>query len=225
MSEPILKTGAHIPRRGVMLALSSPSGAGKTSLARRLLATDANLTLSVSATTRPMREGEIDGRDYHFMSREAFEAARAKGAFLEHALVHDNYYATPRAPVETWLAEGRDVLFDIDWQGAEQLRAALPDDFASVFILPPSMAALKSRLVKRGLDAPEVIARRLRNAADEIRHAGAYDYVIVNEEFDAAEAELRAVLTAERARSERRTGLPDFVQTLVEDASEDGAAA
>lgn len=212
-------------RRGVLFVISSPSGAGKTSLARRLLETEANLVLSVSATTRPMRDGEVDGRDYHFMARDAFERARDENAFLEHALVHDNYYATPRAPVEAWLGDGKDVLFDIDWQGAEQLRAALPDDMASVFILPPSMAALEARLKGRGLDAAEVIARRLRNAAAEIRRAGAYDYVVINEDFATAEAELRAILTAERQRSDRRIGLPAFIQQLADDAPANGEAA
>lgn len=222
MSGPVLKPSVDIPRRGVLLVVSSPSGAGKTSLARKLLATDPNLTLSVSATTRAMRAGEVDGRDYHFISREAFLSERDRGGFIEHALVHDNYYATPRAPVEERLEAGGDMLFDIDWQGAEQLRDALPNDVARVFIMPPSMEALEARLTKRGLDAPEVIARRLRNAATEIERAAQYDYVIVNDQFDAAEAQLRAVLTAERAKNARRTGLPAFIASLTARAPAQG---
>ncbi|MCI4663828.1 MAG: guanylate kinase [Neomegalonema sp.] len=211
-----------MPRRGLMFVLSSPSGAGKTSLAKRLLASDGNLFLSVSMTTRPKREGEVEGRDYYFTSRPSFEIARDGGELLEHADVHDNLYGTPRAPVEKWLAEGRDVLFDIDWQGAKQIVSAMPRDIATVFILPPSMEALEARLVKRGKDAPEVIARRLRNAAAEIERSVDYDYVIVNEEIDAAEEELRAILSAERLRCARRTGLPQFVDSLAA-AGKEGA--
>lgn len=209
---------SSLSRRGLMFVLSSPSGAGKTSLAKRLLASDGDLVLSVSVTTRPRRDGEVEGRDYFFVDDTTFEQMRQSGALLEHAAVHGNSYGTPRAPVERWLAEGRDVVFDIDWQGARQLRAAMPADIASVFVLPPSMAALQARLISRGKDAPEVIARRLRNAADEIRRAPEYDYVVVNEDIDAAEAELWAILRSERARTSRRIGLAAFVDELVASA-------
>ena len=211
---PLFQTSAMIARRGLMLTLSSPSGAGKTTLARRLLASDANLTLSVSATTRPRRPGEVEGRDYFFLSREAFEAEIAAGAFLEHARVFDRLYGTPRAQVESWLAEGRDVLFDVDWQGAQQLRAAAPEDMISVFILPPSLEALEKRLRQRGQDSEEVVASRMARAMDEIRHWDEYEYVIVNDDLDASESALRSILQAERRRRERQNGLQDFVAGL-----------
>ncbi|MCI4661384.1 MAG: guanylate kinase [Neomegalonema sp.] len=202
-------------RRGMMLVVSSPSGAGKTTLSKRLLGTDGNLVMSVSATTRPPRAGEVDGEDYHFMARETFRADIDKGAFLEHAEVHDNFYGTPRGPVEAWLEHGRDVLFDVDWQGAQQLRQAMRDDMASVFVLPPSMAALEARLRKRGKDSDAVIERRLANAVGEISHWAEYDYVIVNDDIDASEAKLRAIMQAERLRRARLTGLSDFIRELI----------
>lgn len=211
----LFMTAAAITRRGLMLTLSSPSGAGKTTLARRLLASDANLTLSVSATTRPRRSGEIEGRDYYFLSREAFEAEIEDGAFLEHARVFDKLYGTPRAQVESWLTEGRDVLFDVDWQGAQQLRAAMPSDMVSVFILPPSLEALEKRLRQRGQDSDEVVANRMARALDEISHWGEYDYVIVNEDLEASESALRSILQAERRRRTRQIGLEDFVSSLA----------
>ncbi|MEL6317897.1 MAG: guanylate kinase [Pseudomonadota bacterium] len=211
---PKFQAAAVVPRRGVMLVISSPSGAGKTTLSRRLLASDGNLVLSVSATTRPRRPAEIDGRDYHFLETAAFEAMVAEGAFLEFARVFDHAYGTPRAPVEAWLAEGRDVLFDVDWQGAQQLRQAMRDDVASVFILPPSIEVLSSRLSKRGQDSADVVARRMRKAHDEISHWAEYDYVIVNDQLDAAEASLAGVLAAERSRRTRQHGLTDFVRGL-----------
>lgn len=214
MREPRFETRRLVPRRGMMLVLSSPSGAGKTTLAKRLLASDANLAMSVSATTRPRRESEVDGRDYHFVSRETFEAQIAEGAFLEHARVFDHIYGTPRLPVEAALAEGRDVLFDVDWQGAQQLRAAMGADLASVFILPPSLDALASRLKKRGQDAADVVERRMTKAMGEISHWNEYDYVIVNDDLDASEAALKAILTAERHRRTRQIGLADFVAEL-----------
>lgn len=204
-----------VPRRGLMLVLSSPSGAGKTTLAKRLLAAEANLTMSVSATTRPRRPAEMDGRDYHFMEKSAFEAAIAAGDFLEYARVFDNIYGTPRAPVEAALAEGRDVLFDVDWQGAKQLRQVMGDDLASVFILPPSLEALGARLKGRGQDSAEVVAGRMARAGDEISHWAEYDYVIVNDDLEASEAALRGVLAAERHRRARQTGLTDFVRALT----------
>lgn len=204
-----------VARRGLLLVVSSPSGAGKTTLSRRLLASDDNLVMSVSATTRPMRPGETDGVDYHFIDHATFERRITAGAFLEHARVFDNIYGTPRAPVEAWLAEGRDVLFDVDWQGAQQLRQSMRDDLASVFILPPSMAALEARLRARKQDSDEVVARRMAKAGDEISHWAEYEYVIVNDNLDAADAKLRAVLAAERQRRSRLTGLTEFVRGLI----------
>ena len=201
-----------IARRGVLFVLSSPSGAGKTTLAKRLLAAEPRMVLSVSVTTRPMRAGEVDGRDYHFRSRAAFEAMAAEGALLERAEVFGNGYGTPRAPVEAWLAEGRDVLFDVDWQGAAQLRdSALRADVVSAFILPPSVPELERRLRARNLDAPETVARRMAEARAEISHCDEYDYVVVNHDVAEAEAALRAVLDAERHRRQRLTGLAAFL--------------
>lgn len=211
MSEPV-----PIMRRGVLFVLSSPSGAGKTTLARRLLAAEPSLMLSVSVTTRPMRAGELDGRDYHFVSPERFAAMRDTGALLEHAEVFGNHYGTPRAPVEAWVAEGRDVLFDVDWQGAAQLRASpLGSDVVGTFILPPSLAELERRLRGRGLDSEETVSRRLAKARDEISHCHDYDFVIVNKDIEASEATLRAILRAEHHRRARQTGLPGFLATLL----------
>ncbi|MEO1293002.1 MAG: guanylate kinase [Pseudomonadota bacterium] len=214
-SDPVFATGVQIERRGMMLVVSSPSGAGKTTLSRRLLNSDANLVMSVSATTRPAREGEVEGKDYFFYDHDRFEAEIEAGAFLEYARVFDHIYGTPRAPVEAWLSAGQDVLFDVDWQGAQQLRHAMRDDMASVFILPPSLVALEQRLKKRGLDAPEVIANRMAKAHAEISHWAEYDYVIVNDDLDASEVKLRAILTAERVRRSRQTGLPAFVRGMA----------
>jgi guanylate kinase len=200
----------------VLFVLSSPSGAGKTTLARRLLRDEPDLTLSVSATTRPMRQGEREGVDYYFVDAPAFDAMVAEGALLEHAEVFGRRYGTPRAPVEAALAAGRDVLFDVDWQGAAQLRASpLGADVASVFILPPSIAELDRRLRARNLDAPDVVARRMAQARAEISHCPEYDYVIVNDDLDASDAALRAALAAERLRRRRLTGLESFLQALA----------
>ena len=205
----------QIARRGVLFVLSSPSGAGKTTLARRLLAAEPRLVLSVSVTTRPMRAGEVDGADYHFIAPARFEAMAAEGDLLEKAEVFGNRYGTPRAPVERWLAEGRDVLFDVDWQGAAQLRdSALSADVTSVFILPPSLPELERRLTIRNLDAPEVVARRMAKARDEISHCDEYEFVIVNNDLDESERALRAVLAGERLRRHRLTGLRDFVAAI-----------
>jgi guanylate kinase len=202
-------------RRGLLLVISSPSGAGKTSLSRRLAAAHAEITLSVSATTRAARPGEMDGREYHFLAREDFDTQAAAGAFLEWAEVHEHRYGTPRAPVEGALASGRDVLFDIDWQGAAAIAAAMPTDTVRLFILPPSMDALAARLHARAQDAQDVIARRLARARDEIAHWQEYDYVIVNDAFEHAYAEIEAIYLAERQRRERNPWLEGFVSGLT----------
>ena len=198
-----------------MLVLSSPSGAGKTTLARRLLEAEPGVEMSVSCTTRKQRNGEVEGRDYHFIDRETFAGMRDRGEFLEWAVVFDNYYGTPRKPVEELLAAGRDVLFDVDWQGAQSLRDDSPDDVVTVFILPPSGRALEQRLTERAQDAPEIVAARMRGASNEIQHWGEYDYVVINHDIDQALAAVRAILAAERLRCTRLTGLKDFVQNLL----------
>ena len=198
-----------------MLVLSSPSGAGKTTLARRLLEAEPDMTMSVSHTTRKKRKGEVEGRDYHFVDRETFTRMRDRGEFLEWALVFDNFYGTPRKPVEEALAAGRDVLFDVDWQGADALRAKAPKDVVSVFILPPSAKALASRLTERAQDPADVVEARMRGASNEIQHWGDYDYVVINSDVERSVAALQAILCAERLRCERQTGLKDFVQELL----------
>lgn len=203
-----------IHRRGLLLVLSSPSGAGKTTLARNLLASDPDITMSVSATTRPPRPGEVNGVDYHFMDAQAFGELRNRDELLESAKVFDHYYGTPRAPVEKALAEGRDVLFDIDWQGTQQLQEALADDLVRVFILPPSAAELERRLLTRAQDSHEIVARRMAKASDEISHYAEYDYVLVNEDADHSLLQIRTILDAERQRRVRQTGLTDFVKRL-----------
>ena len=202
-------------RRGLMLLISSPSGAGKTSLSRRLVADHADLALSVSATTRPPRPGEVDGREYHFVDRPKFDALIDQGEFLEWADVHDHRYGTPRAPVMAELAKGRDVLFDIDWQGARSIAGAAPDDAVRVFILPPSMADLSRRLHVRAQDAEAVIQRRLERAYAEIEQAAAYDYVIVNDDFDQAYAELAHIYHAERLKQARNPGVTVLTAALL----------
>jgi guanylate kinase len=202
-------------RRGLLVILSSPSGAGKSTLSRRLIAADPEIRFSVSATTRPPRPGEVDGREYHFRSRAEFQAMIAEAALLEWAEVFGNYYGSPRAPVEAAIGQGSDVLFDVDWQGGQQIRnSALREAAVSVFILPPSIAALEARLRTRAQDAPEVIARRMAQARDEISHWAEYDYVLLNEDLDACEAQLRAILAAERLRRDRQPGLMGRVQGL-----------
>lgn len=202
-------------RRGLLIILSSPSGAGKSTLARRLMAWDPTLKFSVSATTRAPRPGETDGVEYFFKSRAEFEAMVAAGEMLEHAEVFGNLYGTPKAPVEAAMAAGRDTLFDIDWQGGQQVRrSTLAKDVVSVFILPPSIADLESRLRGRAQDSDAVIAGRMAKSRDEISHWAEYDYVLINRDIDAAEAELRTILLAERARADRQPGLTDFVRGL-----------
>lgn len=202
-------------RRGLLLVISSPSGAGKTSLSRRLAGAQPAIELSISATTRAARPGEADGREYHFLSRGVFDAEVDAGAFLEWAEVHEHRYGTPRAPVEAALAAGRDVLFDIDWQGAAAIAEALPEDTVRLFILPPSMDALAARLHARAQDAHDVIGRRLARARDEIGHWQEYDYVIVNDAFEHAYAEIEAVYLAERLRRARNPWLNGFVTSLT----------
>jgi len=207
-------TQGGIERRGLMLVLSSPSGAGKTTIARELLARDDNLTLSVSATTRPKRPGEIEGVDYLFVDRARFDAMVAEGAFLEHATVFEHCYGTPKAAVEAALAAGRDVLFDIDWQGTQQVAAKAREDLVSVFILPPSTVELERRLRARAQDPEEVVRGRMAKAADEMSHWPEYDYIVVNKDVAQGVAEVTSILQAERLRRDRRVGVHDFVETL-----------
>ena len=202
-------------RRGLLLVLSSPSGAGKTTLSRQLLADDPLIAMSVSVTTRAPRPGEVDGRDYHFRDVAAFEAMRDGGRLLEWAVVHGNLYGTPAEAVMEQLARGRDVLFDIDWQGAQQLTAKAPADVVRVFILPPSATALRERLEKRAQDKPDVVARRLAGAASEIEHWAEYDYVLVNADLASCLAGLRTILSAERLRRARQPRLAGLVAGLL----------
>ena len=204
-----------MPRRGLLIILSSPSGAGKSTLARGLMEWDPSIRFSVSATTRAPRPGEMDGREYYFRTREAFEAMIAAGEMLEHAEVFGNFYGSPKAPVAAALAEGRDTLFDIDWQGGQQVRnSSLGQDVVSVFVLPPSIAALDARLRNRGQDSDAVIAARMRKSRDEISHWAEYDYVLVNDDLEVTAARLRGIIEAERARRVRQPGLTEFVRGL-----------
>jgi guanylate kinase len=204
----------HVARRGLMFVLSSPSGAGKSTLARKLLEADDNMSLSVSATTRPPRPSEVDGREYKFLSREQFEQMADKGEFLEHAMVFGNHYGTPRAPVEAMLIQGRDVLFDVDWQGARALHAAAEQDVVRIFILPPSMAELERRLRARNEDADDVIQRRMARSVDEISHWEEYDYVLVNTLLEQTLAQIRQILAAERLKRQRQMWLQLHVERL-----------
>lgn len=204
-----------LARRGFMLVLSSPSGAGKTTLSRALLAEDKAFSMSISATTRPPRPGEVEGKDYLFVSADEFAQMVRDEAFLEHATVFDHSYGTPRAPVEAALKSGRDVLFDIDWQGTQQVRANAGKDLVSIFILPPSVEELERRLHTRAQDSAEVVRGRMAKAAGEMSHWAEYDYVIVNKTVEASLAQLRAIVVAERLRRERRVGLVDFVRDLM----------
>ncbi|WP_420348700.1 guanylate kinase [Pelagibius sp.] len=205
---------AKIKRRGLMLVLSSPSGAGKTSISRRLLELDGGLSLSISATTRPQRPGETEGVHYFFVSDAGFAEMVAAGALLEHATVFGHQYGTPRAPVESALEAGRDVLFDIDWQGTQQVAERAREDLVSVFILPPSTAELERRLHSRAQDSEEVVRGRMAKAADEMSHWPEYDYIIINHDMDESVSQVQAILTAERLKRERRVGLRDFVEDL-----------
>ena len=203
-----------IGRRGVMLVLSSPSGAGKTTISRLLLERDADLTMSVSVTTRPKRPGEVEGIDYHFVDPTAFNLMVNQQEFLEFAKVFDHYYGTPRKPVEVSLDSGRDVLFDIDWQGTQQLVENAARDVATVFILPPSTAELERRLNTRAQDPSEVVAARMSKAADEISHYPEYTYIIVNWDIEESVAQVQSILAAERLKRDRLTGLGDVVKAL-----------
>lgn len=214
---PAKDAGSRIRRRGLMLVLSSPSGAGKSTIARNLIESDPAFELSVSVTTRQRRASEIEGVHYHFRGRREFDILRDNDALLEWAEVHGNFYATPREPAEKAMADGRDMLFDIDWQGAKQLKEKMRGDIVSVFILPPSMVELKARLKRRAEDQEAAIETRLKNARTEIEHWTEYDFVVVNDDLDRAFAEVRAVVTAERLRRDRRPGLFDFVSGLLDE--------
>lgn len=203
-----------IARRGLMLVLSSPSGAGKSTIARALLQRDAHIAMSVSCTTRSPRPGEVDGTDYHFVTVEKFQQMVEDNQFLEHARVFDNYYGTPRAPVEDALASGRDVLFDIDWQGTQQLGQNARADLVTVFILPPSLAELERRLHTRAQDSAEVVAKRMAKAGDEMSHWFEYDYIVLNAEVERSIASVQAVLDAERLKRDRQVGMAAFVNRL-----------
>lgn len=201
-------------RRGLMLVLSSPSGAGKTSLSRQLLKDDPQTLLSISMTTRPPRPGEVEGRDYYFVDKKTFADMVKKDAFLEHATVFGHAYGTPKKMVEDALAKGKDVLFDIDWQGTQQLAQKADDDLVRIFILPPSMEALHDRLLKRAQDKEKVVQKRMQKASDEMSHWAEYDYVLINDDFDSCLATVKAILTAERNRRHRQLGLTEFVKSL-----------
>jgi guanylate kinase len=206
----------NIARRGLMLVISSPSGAGKSTIARNVLEADPTMSMSVSVTTRQRRPSEIEGVHYHFISHKEFERLKQSDSLLEWAEVHGNFYGTPREAAENAMAEGRDMLFDIDWQGAQQLQEKMPADVVSIFILPPTMDELQSRLNRRAEDSADVIATRLANARAEIAHWREYDYVVVNDDLNRAFTSVKAIVEAERLRRDRRHGLFDFVQTLVE---------
>jgi guanylate kinase len=205
----------NVQRRGLMLVLSSPSGAGKTTLSRRLLASDPEIVMSVSATTRASRPNEIEGQDYFFVTPEKFAAMVAAGEFLEHAMVFGNRYGTPRAPVISALETGRDVLFDIDWQGTQQLKQQARDDLASVFVVPPSKSELERRLRIRAQDSEDVVRQRMAKASDELSHWAEYDYLLMNDDIQHALGQLEEILRVERSRRSRQPGLAKFVQKLM----------
>jgi len=208
-----------ITRRGLMLVLSSPSGAGKTSIARSLLTRDKEIKMSVSATTRPRRPGEADGKDYYFVDEEKFKNDINKGLFLEYARVFDHFYGTPLGLVQKLLSSGCDVLFDIDWQGTQQIKAKARDDLVSIFVLPPSTAELEKRLIMRAQDSAEVVAGRMARAADEMSHYPEYDYIIVNNDLDQSIDAVHTILKAERLRRSRQASLTEFMKQLREGCS------
>ena len=197
-----------------MLVMSSPSGAGKTTISRELLKRDYDIAMSISATTRPPRPGEENGKDYLFMSEEEYKLMVSAGEFLEHAKVFDNFYGTPREPVEQVLKSGRDVLFDVDWQGTQQLRENARDDLVSIFVLPPSTEELARRLTERAQDSTDVVCKRMAKAADEMSHYIEYDYVIVNDKIEESVEQIRSILSAERMKRERLVGLHEFVESM-----------
>jgi guanylate kinase len=209
-----MNTVGAVGRRGLMLVLSSPSGAGKTSISRALLERDGNLELSVSVTTRPPRPGEVDGRDYRFVSKAEFDRMVAAGELLEHARVFDHHYGTPHAPVAAALAAGRDVLFDVDWQGTQQIAQRARGDLVCVFILPPSTEELERRLRVRAQDSDEVVRGRMSKAVSEMSHWPEYDYIVINHVFETSVSQVLSILAAERLRGRRQTGLVDFVNGL-----------
>ncbi|WP_033074677.1 guanylate kinase [Sphingopyxis sp. MWB1] len=210
----------HLDRRGVLFVLSSPSGAGKTTISRKMLAADRDIALSVSATTRPPRPGEVDGKDYHFVDVDRFKQMAADGEFLEWAHVFGHRYGTPRGPVEAMLAAGKDVLFDIDWQGAQQLYQEAGPDVVRVFVLPPTMEELERRLRARKTDSDEVIAARMARAANEISHWDGYDYVLINDDVEGCFGEVMAILRAERLKRRRQVGLIGFARDLIRSVPE-----
>jgi guanylate kinase len=210
----------HLNRRGVLFALSSPSGAGKTTISKKMLASDPDIALSISATTRPMRPGERDGVDYHFVDVETFKQMAADGEFLEWAHVFGHRYGTPRARVDELLDAGKDVLFDIDWQGAQQLYQEAGPDVVRVFVLPPTMEELERRLRSRNTDSDEVIAARMARAANEISHWDGYDYVLINDQVDECYGEVMAILRAERLKRRRQIGLIGFARDLIRSVPE-----
>ena len=213
--DPATSTEHGRQRRGLLIVLSSPSGAGKTTIARLLLEADRAIEMSVSATTRPMRPGEKDGRDYHFVDDATFAAMVEGDEFAEYATVFDHRYGTPASPVREAIEQGRDILFDIDWQGARQLQERMGADLVTIFLLPPSMGELERRLVARGTDQDKVIAQRMRRAAGEIEHWAEYDYVLVNDNMDRCLGDVRAIVAAERLRRSRQLGLTEFVRGLI----------
>ena len=208
MAEPAIK------RRGLLLVLSSPSGAGKTTISRKLFETDGKLQMSVSVTTRAKRPGEIEGTHYHFVERAKFDQMVAQGELLEHAIVFGNCYGTPRGPVTQALANGQDIISDVDWQGTQQLKQNVGADVVAVFVLPPTIEALKERLQSRAQDTPEVVQARMAKSSDEMSHWAEYDYVIVNDDLDSSVRQVQAILDAERKRRTRQVGLSDFVNAL-----------
>jgi guanylate kinase len=208
MSDPVIR------RRGFLLVLASPSGAGKTTITRRLASRDPMLALSVSVTTRPQRPGEVDGRDYRFIDRARFDAMVERGELLEYATVFGHCYGTPRGPIEAAIAAGHDIVGDVDWQGAQQLSESVPHDLVKVFVLPPNLSALAQRLHLRAQDSADVVAARLAEAAEEMSHWSEYDYVIINSDIEDSVAEVAAIVTAERLRRSRQIGLADFVSHL-----------
>jgi len=206
----------NIQRRGLMLVLSSPSGAGKTTLSRKLLASDPSVAMSISTTTRQARSGEEEGKDYFFVSPSMFRQMAEGGAFLEHALVFGHHYGTPKEPVQLALAKGRDVLFDIDWQGTQQLREQAGDDLVSIFVLPPSHDELERRLRARAQDAEDVVQARMAKANNEISHWAEYDYVVINDDLDSTLQKIRTILDAERMKRGRQTGIAEFARKLMD---------